>query len=55
MTDEGLQDLARDMIILQGHNYARKMMMPFKRQSHKMVKHTQTVRRQFVDQLFECV
>ena len=28
---------------------------PFKRQSHKMVKHTQTIRRQFADELFECV
>ena len=24
---------------------------PFKRQSHKMVKHTQTIRRQFADEL----
>ena len=29
--------------------------IPFKRQSHKMVKHTQTIRRQFPDELFECV
>ena len=28
---------------------------PFKRQSRKMVKHTQTNRRQFADDLFECV
>ena len=28
---------------------------PFKRQSHKIVKHTQTIRRQFADELFECV
>ena len=28
---------------------------PFKRQPHKMVKHTQTIRRQFVNKLFECV
>ena len=27
---------------------------PFKRQSHKMVKHNQTIRRQFVDELFGC-
>ena len=27
----------------------------FKHQSHKMVKHTQTIRRQFADELFECV
>ena len=27
----------------------------FKRQPHKMVKHTQTIRRQFPDELFECV
>ena len=30
-------------------------MLTFKRQSHKMVKHTQTIRRQFADELFECV
>ena len=29
--------------------------LPFKRQSHKMVKHTQTVRRQIADELFECI
>ena len=28
---------------------------PFKRQSHKMVKHTQTIRRQFACELFDCV
>ena len=28
---------------------------PFKRQIHKMVKHTQTIRRQIADELFECV
>ena len=28
---------------------------PFKRQSNKIVKHTQTIRRQFPDELFECV
>ena len=28
---------------------------PFNRQSHKMVKHTQTIRQQFVDKLFECL
>ena len=28
---------------------------PFKHQFHKMVKHTQTIRRQFADELFECV
>ena len=27
----------------------------FKQQPHKMVKHTQTIRRQFADELFECV
>ena len=27
---------------------------PFKRQSHKLVKHTQTIRRQFADELFKC-
>ena len=28
---------------------------PFKRQSHKMAKHTQTIRRKIADELFECV
>ena len=28
---------------------------PFKRQFHKMAKHTQTIRRQIADELFECV
>ena len=28
---------------------------PFKRQSHKMVKHTQAICRQFPEELFECV
>ena len=28
---------------------------PFKRQTHKMVKHTQTIRLQFADKLFEYV
>ena len=26
----------------------------FKRQSYKIVKHTQTIRRQFADEMFEC-
>ena len=28
---------------------------PFKRQPHKMVKHTKTIRRQITNELFECV
>ena len=28
---------------------------PYKRQSHKMAKHTQTIRRQIADELLECV
>ena len=28
---------------------------PIQRKPHKMVKHTQTIRRQFADELFECV
>ena len=28
---------------------------PFKRQSHKMGKHTQIIRRQIADELFDCV
>ena len=31
-----------------------KLLSP-KRQPHKMVKHTLTIRRQFADKLFECV
>ena len=31
------------------------MSWPFKHQSQKMVKHTQAIRRQFDDELFECV
>ena len=27
--------------------------LPFKRQNHKMVKHTQTIRWQFADELFD--
>ena len=33
----------------------RELHEPFKRQFHKMAKHTQTIRRQFADELFECV
>ena len=36
-----------------GENYG--IPEPFKRQTHKMVKDTQTIRRQFADELFECV
>ena len=32
-----------------------KNIQPFKRQSHKRVKHTQTIRWQFADELLECV
>ena len=35
--------------------YADWSTLPFKRQFHKMVKHTQTIRRQIADELFECV
>ena len=31
------------------------LIYPFKRQFYKMVKHTQTIRRQIADELFECV
>ena len=30
-------------------------LLTFKRQSHKMVKHTQAIRRENADELFECV
>ena len=33
----------------------RAPLWPFKRQFHKMVKHTQTIRRQIAGELFECV
>ena len=32
-----------------------KQHLTLERQYHKMVKNTQTIRRQFVDELFECV
>ena len=35
--------------------YVTLNLQPFKRQSHKMVKHTQTIRQQFAGELFECV
>ena len=46
-----------------GHNYLCENietyqyfhLKPFKRQIPKMVKHTQTIRRQIADELFECV
>ena len=34
-------------------DYAKQFTL--KRQFHKMVKHTQTIRRQIADELFECV
>ena len=38
------------------HNPSRvSLILTFKRQFHKMVKHTQTIRRQIADELFECV
>ena len=33
----------------------RQTIKTFKRQFHKMVKRTQTIRRQFADELFDCV
>ena len=41
--------------ICQWNYFEVKKDQPFKRQSHKMVKHTQTIRRQIADKLFECV
>ena len=32
-----------------------KILLTFKRQPHRMVLHTQTIRRQIDDELFECV
>ena len=40
--------------ILEIH-YSHLVFLTFKRQSHKMVKHTHTIRRQFADELFENV
>ena len=37
------------------HSQTYMSYLNFKRQFHKMVKHTQTIRRQFADELFECV
>ena len=32
-----------------------RVILPFKRQFHEMVKHIQTIRPQIADELFECV
>ena len=45
-------DLKQTIVVLKS---SREIYYHFKRQSHKMVKHTQTIRRQFSDELFECV
>ena len=37
------------------HVWTEGIPYPFNRQLHKMVRHTQTIRRQFGDELFECV
>ena len=56
-TDMELRFIHRSFIPLmpglqiKGHTHTQ----PFKCQPHKMVKHTQTIRRQFPDNLFECV
>ena len=36
-------------------NTGLKLLLLFKGQFHKIVKHTQTIRRQIADELFECV
>ena len=43
------------ILLLSEDDSALKVSKHFKRQSHKMFKHTQTIRRQFADELFECV
>ena len=37
------------------HSFKDEKLYPFKRQPHKMFKHTQKIRRQIADELFECV
>ena len=39
----------------QDHKIFKRKMVNIKRQYHKMVKHTQTIRRQIGDKLFKCV
>ena len=37
------------------YGYEYNLLNPNQRQSHKMVKHTLTISRQFADEMFECV
>ena len=46
---ESWQKIKVSKLKLINHSY------PFKRQPHKMVKHTQTIRRLTGDEMFECV
>ena len=58
-----LRDLGKNFVLFfkifskSGVNsrYVQMFLKPFKCQFHKMVKHTQAIRRQFADKLFECV
>ena len=43
------------LVSLDMNNSNRRGHYHFKHQFHKMVKHTQTIRRQFADELLECV
>ena len=49
MVDVKLQVKAKQITVY------KRIQLPFKRQSHKMAKHTQSIRRQIDDELFECV
>ena len=44
-----------DTWLLMGSTFCLKIFYTFKRQSHKMVKRTQTIRRKIADELFEYV
>ena len=45
-------ETAASMYVAHLHNLIKPYCYPFKRQFHKMVKLTQTIRRQFADKLF---
>ena len=46
--------ILRKVLIYKAKNSILLKLWPFKRQYHKMVSHTQIIRRQIADQLFEC-
>ena len=46
--------ILRKVLIYKAKNSILLKLRPFKRQYHKMVSHTQIIRRQIADQLLEC-